>query len=225
MKTRNKPYRSQVHSTAEGMDVYRPSQSTRRSKQSLSNSIHALSWRLAATPGIPVASAILLMSGRFYDAALLSTGLIFIHADSFYRAIYQVACLFHRKWGYDPKFAAGLILGSLVVGLSLIGLMEPANAQFFQGAEDWVQNEFFKDSSTAGGAASVGLVFGAMRAALIVYVGVAIIQIIQKMRQDEEWLAAAKIPLVVVVSVVLGDTLVGMIVGDGGSDSNSNNSN
>mgnify|MGYP001032049196 CR=1 FL=1 len=81
-----------------------------------------------------------------------------------------------------------------------------ANALFFQAAEDYVAGLF------SDGSDMIGLVFGALRAFLLLYLGVKLIQTVNAMRQDEDWQTIARTPLIVLLVVVFGDRLAEMIV-------------
>ncbi|MGK7874461.1 MAG: hypothetical protein AB4426_14485 [Xenococcaceae cyanobacterium] len=110
--------------------------------------------------------------------------------------------------GANPtvKIALLLMLGGLV--FTFLNLFaSPAHAQFFQDAED-----FFNDTFTSSGAA-VPIVFNTLRALYIVYLAVAFIGVFNTVRQDEDWVAAARTPILVVITVTLADILTGLITG------------
>jgi hypothetical protein len=103
-------------------------------------------------------------------------------------------------------FAQPYLDGALVSSfLSL--LAQPAQAQFFQNAED-----FFTDTFTSSGAA-IPIVFNTLRALYIIYLAVAFIGVFNSVRQDEDWVTAARTPILVVISVTLADILTGLITG------------
>jgi hypothetical protein len=109
----------------------------------------------------------------------------------------------HRK----IKSAFLLMLGALIFAfLNLFA--SPAQAQFFQNAEN-----FFNTTFTSSGAA-VPIVFNTLRALYIVYLAVAFIGVFNSVRQDEDWVAAARTPILVVITVTLADILTGLIVGN-----------
>jgi len=104
------------------------------------------------------------------------------------------------------KSAFLLMLGALVFAfLNLFAT--PAQAQFFQNAED-----FFNTTFTSSGAA-VPIVFNTLRALYIVYLAVAFIGVFNSVRQDEDWVSAARTPILVVITVTLADILTGLITG------------
>jgi len=104
------------------------------------------------------------------------------------------------------KRAFLLILGALVSSFLTL-LAQPAQAQFFQNAED-----FFTDTFTSSGAA-IPIVFNTLRALYIIYLAVAFIGVFNSVRQDEDWVTAARTPILVVISVTLADILTGLITG------------
>ena len=95
-------------------------------------------------------------------------------------------------------------------------LSTPANAQFFKKAENFFTTSF---QPTEGGAAdmtlAIALVFNIFRALVILYLGVALIGVVEKMRKDEDWQTAARAPLIILVVLTMGDTLSGVIIGPG----------
>lgn len=99
-----------------------------------------------------------------------------------------------------------LLLGVLVFALLNL-FASPAHAQFFQSAED-----FFNTTFTSSGAA-VPIVFNTLRALYIVYLAVAFIGVFNAVRQDEDWVTAARTPILVVITVTLADILTGLITG------------
>ena len=99
-----------------------------------------------------------------------------------------------------------LMLGALIFAfLNLFAT--PAQAQFFQKAET-----FFNSTFTSSGAA-VPIVFNTLRALYIVYLAVAFIGVFNSVRQDEDWVAAARTPILVVITVTLADILTGLVTG------------
>ena len=62
---------------------------------------------------------------------------------------------------------------------------------------------------------TIALIFNIFRALVILYLAVALIGVVDKMRRDEDWQTAARAPLIILVVLTLGDTLSGMIIGPG----------
>lgn len=101
-------------------------------------------------------------------------------------------------------------LGTSSIGWGIFNILPlPVNAQFLQGAESFFSTTF-TDSSSA-----ITTVFGALRALYLIYLFVSFIGVFNAVRQDEDWLAAARTPAIVVISVTLVDVLTSLITGGG----------
>lgn len=104
------------------------------------------------------------------------------------------------------------ILAILSAFISVVFILDlaaaPANAQFFQAAEDWMGGAF--DGIDAN---VVTLFFNVLRAIFLLYLGISIVKVIQAARQDEDWQNLARTPFIIVVAVVTADIITGMIVG------------
>lgn len=87
----------------------------------------------------------------------------------------------------------------------------PADAQFFNNAQTWMTSTF---SSTGGGDTStvVAVIFNVLRALFLLYVGISLVRVVQAARNDEDWQSLARTPLIIVMSVVVGDLITGIIV-------------
>ena len=84
---------------------------------------------------------------------------------------------------------------------------------FLETAETLVTGLFTQAAGQGGAdvAPLVPLLFGVIRVIFIIYVLVAIIRVISAFRNDEDWSTAARIPMIVVLCVVLGDALSTLI--------------
>lgn len=82
----------------------------------------------------------------------------------------------------------------------------PAHALFFSAAEDFFNQEF-NLSSTA-----IGIVFATLRALYLLYIAVALINVVNSVRQDDDWQVAARLPILVVIVVTVADVLTELIV-------------
>ncbi|MBE9018304.1 hypothetical protein IQ272_19560 [Chroococcidiopsidales cyanobacterium LEGE 13417] len=103
-----------------------------------------------------------------------------------------------------------LFLGASAIGWGVFNILSlPANAQFLQGAESFFSSTF-TDSASA-----ITTVFGSLRALYLIYLFVSFIGVFNAVRQDEDWLAAARTPAIVVISVTLVDVLTALITGGG----------
>ena len=93
--------------------------------------------------------------------------------------------------------------------LLLITVMSyPAHAQFFGGAETWMQANFGANAGEA-----IPLVFNVLRGLFLLYVGVALVRVINAARQDEDWQTIARTPLIIIIAVTAGDILTTLITG------------
>ncbi|NET45877.1 hypothetical protein [Okeania sp. SIO2B3] len=91
-------------------------------------------------------------------------------------------------------------------------VMAPANAQFFNAAEEFFTTTFSDSIPTE----IITVIFGVLRALILLYLAIALIQIINAARQDQDWQQVARTPLIVAITVGIGEVLSGMIIGDGG---------
>ena len=93
----------------------------------------------------------------------------------------------------------------------------PAHAQFLQSAEQAATQL----TSGLGGGTDISpvitFIFGALRLLLIVYMAVALIQIVNSARQGEEWKDLARTPLLIILVVIIGDFIATIVVGGGGA--------
>jgi len=131
----------------------------------------------------------------------------------------QVMSYFNRqrRYQFSPVVSLSLTAG-LTTGLVLLsGSFSPAQAQFLQSAEQ-AATEL---TSGLGGGTDISpvitFIFGALRLLLIVYMAVALIQIVNSARQGEEWKDLARTPLLIVLVVIIGDFIANIVVGGGGA--------
>ncbi|MBE9135724.1 hypothetical protein IQ254_00630 [Nodosilinea sp. LEGE 07088] len=99
-----------------------------------------------------------------------------------------------------------------LLGLGLFWLITllafPAQAQFFGGAETWMQSNFGADAGDA-----IPLVFNVLRGLFLLYVGISLVRVINGARQDEDWQTIARTPLIIIIAVTAGDVLTTLITG------------
>ena len=92
----------------------------------------------------------------------------------------------------------------------------PSHALFFQAAEQYVQKIFqVQGAEGANVTTFLPLIFGTLRIIFIIYIGIALVRVINAFRNDEDWTTAARIPLIVVLCIVIGDALSSLIVQGG----------
>ena len=106
--------------------------------------------------------------------------------------------------------------------LGLLGLLSftmlnifpaPAMAQFMNSAETFFENSF------ANATEAIDLTFNVLRALYIIYLAIAFIGVFNSVRQDEDWVTAARTPILVILGVTVTDILTTFITGVGGTGS------
>lgn len=166
---------------------------------------------IAITSASLVGSCTFLATGSPFSAlATLSIpGLLYPHMLSDLHLGFAKAC---RRCGWNANAILGICFGIAIAAAFLLGSTEAAHAAFYKNVEDWLGQGVLKDQKTL-----VSLVVNVLRAIFVIYVGIAIVSVVQKMQQGDDWQTAARIPLVVVVCASMGDMLAGMIIGSGSS--------
>jgi hypothetical protein len=114
-----------------------------------------------------------------------------------------------KKANLSEKQIPWMALG--VGGGAWLSAALPSSALFFQAAQNYVQ-QIFAVNGVAGVDAFTPLIFGVLRVIFIIYIGIALVRVISAFRNDEDWSTAARIPLIVVLCVVIGDALSTLIV-------------
>ena len=129
----------------------------------------------------------------------------------------RLRTLLHRHQ-LHPLITFGFVVGLATGGVLFSALFSPAHAQFLQAAEEAATN---LTAGLGGGTADITpvitFIFGALRLLLIVYMAVALIQIVNAARQGEEWKDLVRTPLLVILVVIIGDFIAALIVGGGGA--------
>lgn len=179
--------------------------------------------RRANLPGLiealqnqPGAIAVLITSGAtalaLFSAAspLSALSILCIPALIYPHAVNKLYLKFSRvcnQMRWSPAALLGVIFGIAIAGAFFIGQVPAANAAFYQNVEDWLGSTLLKDQKEL-----VGLIVNVLRAVFVIYVGIAVVSVVQKIQQGDDWQTAARIPLVVVICVSMGDLLAGMII-------------
>ncbi len=140
-------------------------------------------------------------------ATLSIPGLLYPHMLSDLHLGFTKTC---RRCGWNANAILSLLFGMAIAAAFLLGSTEAAHAAFYKNVEDWLKKGVLKDQQDL-----VSLVVNVLRAIFVVYVGIAVVSVVQKMQQGDDWQTAARIPLVVVVCAAMGDMLAGMIIGEG----------
>ena len=112
-----------------------------------------------------------------------------------------------RNHKYSPVLLLGTGIGFLI-GLLLIFTIEPAQAQFFNKTQTWLGGAI-----PGVDAALVALIFNVLRALFVIYLGIGLVKVIQSARNDDDWQQLARTPLILVVTVTMGDLLAAVITG------------
>lgn len=102
-----------------------------------------------------------------------------------------------------PAMTAGVGAGAW------LSVAMPSQALFFQAAEQYFTTVF---GGASAATTAIPLVFGILRVIFILYLAIALVRVINAFRNDEDWQTAARIPMMVVLCIVLGDVLSTMIV-------------
>ena len=110
-----------------------------------------------------------------------------------------------RKMGINLY---GILLAIVTVIFMLDFATAPASAQFLKNAETWMTGAFTGISADA-----VKLVFNVLRGLFLVYLGISLVRIVNAARNDEDWQNLARTPLIIAVTIVLGDILAGLVTG------------
>ncbi|MBO3458428.1 hypothetical protein [Aetokthonos hydrillicola] len=104
------------------------------------------------------------------------------------------------------------LYGTLLAIVAVIFMLDfataPASAQFLNNAETWMTSAFTGISADA-----IKLVFNVLRGLFLVYLGISLVRIVNSARNDEDWQNLARTPLIIAVTVVIGDILAGLVTG------------
>jgi hypothetical protein len=113
-----------------------------------------------------------------------------------------------RKYGINVYTILFCLVGTV---FTIDMAAAPANAQFMNNAE-----QFFKNADYFGTVAEspvIGFIFAILRGLFLLYLGISLVQVVQKSRNDEDWQTIARTPIIVAITVVVGDVLAGLVVG------------
>ena len=174
-------------------------------KRQQSNRTHTIGLLLAA------ATVILSIEISIHRLILSSLVLLTAIAIAFPKQSNAVLTKFdtlQRKLGIKLYGLGFTLLGTIFL-LDLT--TAPAQAQFLNNAQQWMQGAFPNIDATI-----VELVFNVLRALFLLYLAISLVRIINAARQDEDWQQLARTPLIILITVVMGDILTGFIVGTGG---------
>lgn len=118
-----------------------------------------------------------------------------------------------------PKFlkshgltlAAGLLLLP-IVGLEIVHsldvlLVPPAQAAFFSAAQTWMNSALSGSTGSSNTPQVLAIIFNVLRGLFLLYVAYALVQVIKSARDGEDWQATARTPLIVILSMAVGDLI------------------
>ena len=101
-----------------------------------------------------------------------------------------------------------------VTTLVLHTLAEPAAAQFYNQTEQWLTGTVL--AGAEGAATVIALAFNLLRGIFVIYLGIAIVKVINAQRDGDDWQTLARTPLIVVLAATSGDIIANFITGAGG---------
>ncbi|MBD2568799.1 hypothetical protein ACSQ6I_26835 [Anabaena sp. WFMT] len=110
------------------------------------------------------------------------------------------------RWGIN--FYA-ILVGIICIIFTFDFTTTSANAQFFNGAQTWMTGAFAGIPADA-----IILFFNVLRALFLLYLGISLVRIVNAARNDEDWQNLARTPLIISVTIVVGDILTGLITGN-----------
>lgn len=130
----------------------------------------------------------------------------------------NVSRFFSGFWRWQRRYKINFVSLICVAMVTLWWLdvtTAPAHAQFFVQTENWLRGAFPINGATggAGGVDIYGIVFNTLRAIFVLYLAVALVRVIAAARNDEDWQSLARTPLIILVTVTLGDILASLITG------------
>lgn len=116
-----------------------------------------------------------------------------------------------RKYGVNIYTVLFCLVGTIFM---LDFATAPANAQFMNNAETFFKNaSYFPNIDTK----VIGFIFAVLRGLFLIYLGIGLVRVVQAARNDEDWQTIARTPIIVAITVVVGDILAGLVVGTGGT--------
>lgn len=147
--------------------------------------------------------------GSYFSSAGILSSLAMLYPHSTWD-MYAKLNLFCKRRRWSTPTLLGLMGGFIAAWMILGGWVDPAHAQFFSGAETWMKGSFKGIDPTA-----LALVFNVLRGLIILYLGINLVKVVQAAREGDDWQTLARTPLIIVVTVTMGDLLVKMIIGGG----------
>lgn len=110
-----------------------------------------------------------------------------------------------RKYGINLQTIIFCVVGAIfLLDISIA----PASAQFMNSAE-----QFFTKYFDGVDPKIIQYVFAILRGLFLIYLGVGLIKVVQAARNDEDWQTLARTPIIVALTVVVGDILSTLVAG------------
>ncbi|PSB30838.1 hypothetical protein [Chlorogloea sp. CCALA 695] len=112
-----------------------------------------------------------------------------------------------RKYGVNVFHILFCIVGLLFL---LDMAVAPAHAQFMNNAETFFENQTYFPNIDPS---VIGFIFGILRGLFLIYLAISLVRVVQGARNDEDWQILARTPIIIAVTVVIGDILAGLVTG------------
>ncbi|HEY9667977.1 MAG TPA: hypothetical protein V6C91_14290 [Coleofasciculaceae cyanobacterium] len=159
-----------------------------------------------------VASSFALLTDMVYTSSMLSVSIVTTGSIGISYMLWPAEFGIVGRWfkRYRLSWQAGLLVAVAAL-FFLNGISQPASAQFFGQAEQWMTGQFPQ------GGEVIPLVFNVLRGLFILYLGISLVKVVQAARQDEDWQNLARTPLIILIAITMGDLLSQFIIGGGGA--------
>ncbi|NMG10915.1 hypothetical protein [Brasilonema sp. UFV-L1] len=119
-----------------------------------------------------------------------------------------------EKWQRKYGINIYTIMFCLVGAVFLLDMsVAPASAQFMNSAEKFFTNDKYFPGIDKK---ITGFIFAVLRGLFLIYLAIGLIRVVQAARNDEDWQTIARTPIIIAITVVIGDILAGLVVGTGG---------
>jgi hypothetical protein len=159
-----------------------------------------------------VASSFAILTDMVYTSSMLSVSIVTTGSIGISYMLWPAEFGIVGRWfkRYRLSWQAGLLIAVAAL-FFLNGISQPASAQFFGQAEQWMTGQFPQ------GGEVIPLVFNVLRGLFILYLGISLVKVVQAARQDEDWQNLARTPLIILIAITMGDLLSQFIIGGGGA--------
>ncbi len=159
-----------------------------------------------------VASSFAILTDMVYTSSMLSVSIVTTGSIGISYMLWPAEFGIVGRWfkRYRLSWQAGLLV-AVAAMFFLNGISQPASAQFFGQAEQWMTGQFPQ------GGQVIPLVFNVLRGLFILYLGISLVKVVQAARQDEDWQNLARTPLIILIAITMGDLLSQFIIGGGGA--------